>query len=60
MTDQELKDQFEWCKVWQDSQQWDWLAMAYYARGYLLNALFCFRQADACRVVAVETEEVHV
>jgi hypothetical protein len=55
MSDDELKAQFERCEIWQDAEQWDLLAMAYYARGYLLNALCCFNKADACRV-AVETE----
>jgi cytochrome c-type biogenesis protein CcmH/NrfG len=57
MNDQELQDQFGLCQKWQDAEQWDLLALAYYARGYLLNALHCFKQADACRVV-VETEMV--
>lgn len=61
MSNDELKAQFVRCKAWQDAEQWDLLALAYYGRGYLLNALYCFEQADACRVpVAVETmEPVH-
>jgi hypothetical protein len=60
MSDQELQDQFGLCQKWRDAEQWDLLAMAYYARGYLLNAVCCFNLADACRaVVAVETETVH-
>jgi hypothetical protein len=55
MSDQELQDQFKRCEVWQAAEQWELLAMAYYRRGYLLNALDCFRKADICRV-AVETE----
>lgn len=54
----DLQEQFRLCELWNDSQQWDWLAMAYYARGYLLNAYHCFKRADAVRaaVVAVGTE----
>lgn len=59
MTDQELIEQFKRCKIWQDPEQWDWLGVAYYQRGYDLNALYCFHQADALRQpisVAAETE----
>lgn len=57
MSDLELQAQFQKCQHWKDAEQWDLLAMAYYQRGYLLNALHCFREADAIRVVvAVETE----
>jgi hypothetical protein len=60
MSNDELQAQFKRCEGWQDAEQWDLLATAYYARGYLLNALCCFKKADACRVsVAVETEPVH-
>lgn len=53
----DLKAQFEMCQKWNDPEQWDALAMLYYQRGYLLNALHCFKRADACRAsVAVETE----
>lgn len=45
----DLQEQFRLCEGWDDSQQWDWLALAYYSRGYLLNALHCFRRADAVR-----------
>jgi cytochrome c-type biogenesis protein CcmH/NrfG len=55
MSDQELQDQFALCQQWQDAEQWDLLAMAYYVRGYLLNSVYCFNKADAVRV-AVETE----
>lgn len=52
----DLQEHFRLCEQWNDSQQWDWLAMAYYARGYLMNALYCFKRADAVRAsVAVET-----
>lgn len=56
MTNDELEAQYERCQQWQDSDQWDFLALAYYVQGYLLNALHCFRCADALRVAA-ETEE---
>lgn len=59
MSNEELKAQFARCVEWQDSEQWDLLAIAYYERGYLLNALHCLRQADACRAVAMETEPVY-
>jgi hypothetical protein len=59
MSNDELQAQFQRCEIWQDAGQWDLLAMAYYARGYLLNALCCFKKADALREgVAVETEVV--
>ena len=55
----DLQEQFRLCEQWNDSQQWDWLALAYYARGYLMNARYCFKRADALRAsVAVETEVV--
>ena len=58
MTNQELKDQWQRCEKWQDADQWDLLALAYYERGYYLNALHCFKKANALRspAVAVETE----
>lgn len=60
MTDLELIEQFKRCETWSDAEQWELLAMAYYARGYLQNALCCFKRADALRgVVAVETETVY-
>ena len=49
MSDDALKLQFDKCRVWQDAEQWDLLALAYHQRGYQLNALHCFKQADACR-----------
>jgi hypothetical protein len=49
MTNQELQEQFKRCEEWKDADQWDFLAMAYYSRGYWMNALFCFRKADARR-----------
>lgn len=57
MSNEELKQQFQLCEQWNDPEQWDFLAIAYYARGYYLNALHCFRLADTCRVlVAVKSE----
>lgn len=60
----DLQEQFRLCEQWNDSQQWDWLALAYYSRGYVLNALHCFKRADAIRAafvpVPVEVEVVHV
>ena len=50
MSNQELQEQFQRCEVWQDAEQWDLLAMAYYNRGYELNAGLCFQRADACRL----------
>jgi hypothetical protein len=50
MTDGELQEQFQRCEVWKDEEQWDLLAMAYYNRGYELNAVVCFQRADACRL----------
>lgn len=58
MSDQELSEQFKRCEIWSDAEQWDLLAMAYYARGYWLNALCCFKKADACRCVGAQTELV--
>lgn len=49
----DLQEQFRLCEGWNDSQQWDWLAIAYYARGYYLNALYCFKRADAIRAAFV-------
>jgi hypothetical protein len=50
MTDDELKEQFQRCQGWSDPEQWDMLGVAYYQRGFFLNALCCFRRADGCRV----------
>lgn len=56
MSNDELRAQFERCKQWHDPEQWEVLAVLYDERGYAMNALYCFRQAEACRGVAVETE----
>ena len=58
MTDRELIEQFKQCERWNDPEQWELLALAYYQRRYFLNAMCCFENADACRelvLVAVET-----
>jgi hypothetical protein len=56
MSDEQLKQQFERCKEWQDADQWFLLACAYLERGYSMNAVYCFRQSEACRIpVAMET-----
>lgn len=61
MTNQQLQQSFDYCKRVNHPEQWELLAMAYYARGYDLNALYCFRQADACReVIVVEAGAFHV
>lgn len=58
MSNEELKAQFDLCKIWQDAEQWFALACAYLARGYDMNAVYCFRQSEACGAgVAVETKE---
>jgi hypothetical protein len=61
VTNEFLQEQFKLCEAWNDPRQWDALAMLYCQRGYELNALCCFRRADARRMVlqpvAVETEE---
>ena len=46
MTNQELKAQFDRCKEWNDPDQWNILGLAYYMRGYFMNALYCFEEAD--------------
>lgn len=60
MSNEELKEQFARCQSWQDAEQWFALACAYLERGYAMNAVFCFRQWEMCRLpVAVETEPVY-
>lgn len=54
MTNEQLQQSFDYCKQVNDPEQWDLLAMAYYQRGYDLNALYCFKQADTCRQVVTE------
>lgn len=49
MTNEELMKQHERCEQWNDADQWDALARMYYAKGYYLNALNCFRRADDVR-----------
>lgn len=57
MSDEELIQQFQRCQIWQDLEQWELLALAYYQHGYLWNAFRCFELADSCRV-PVTTETV--
>lgn len=49
MTDQQLQQSFAWCKLHIDTDAWEALAIAYMARGYLLNALYCHEQAETLR-----------
>lgn len=51
MTDTELQHQFTLCEKWNDADQWDALAHAYFARGYYLTSAACFRRADELRGV---------
>ena len=52
----DFQAQFKRCEEWNDPEQWDWLAILYYQRGYYLNAVHCFQRADACRGIAVDWE----
>ena len=60
----DLEAQGKLCEKWNDPEQWEFLAMAFYMRGYDLNALHCFKRADAVRAafvpVPVEAEVNHV
>lgn len=47
MTDTELQEQFARCERWNDPEQWHALAELYRARGYVLNAEYCERRANA-------------
>lgn len=49
MSDQELREQFQRCQEWNDPEQWELLAVAYWQRGYDLNALQCFNNAERCK-----------
>lgn len=49
MTDTELKQEYERCQLANDDNSWDALAVEFYRRGYTLNALQCFRNADDIR-----------
>jgi cytochrome c-type biogenesis protein CcmH/NrfG len=53
MTDDELKQQFQRCKAWQDPDQWIALGDMYLQRGYSLNALYCYREAENCKPTTV-------
>lgn len=46
MSNDELQEQFTRCEMWRNAEQWQLLAIAYYERGYFLNALCCFQKAD--------------
>jgi hypothetical protein len=54
MTNAELIEQFQRCKEWQDAGQWFLLACAYLERGYVMNAVYCFRQSETCRMMTEE------
>jgi len=54
----DLQAQFKHCEEWNDPEQWELLAKAYYARGYDLNALHCFKRADACRQILHVTTDL--
>jgi len=49
MSATELQQAFEYCKSHTDAEAWDALGMAYYDCGFVLNAGYCFQQADAIR-----------
>jgi cytochrome c-type biogenesis protein CcmH/NrfG len=49
MNNTELQQQYELCQKINDADQWDYLAQLYFARGYPLNAVQCFRKADEIR-----------
>lgn len=48
-----LQEWFEYCQRQGTADDWDQLALAYYFRGYYLNALAYFRKADELRQVNV-------
>ena len=50
MSNQQLQDQFKQCQEANDPEKWDALGMEYFKRGYVLNAGFCFKRADAIRL----------
>lgn len=49
VTNEFLKEQFQRCEQWNDPEQWEHLAELYQARGYVLNANYCMKQAETCR-----------
>jgi hypothetical protein len=49
MSNRELRDQFARCLEWQDADQWDALAMCFFAAGFVLNAGYCWQRADILR-----------
>lgn len=58
MSDDQLVEQFKRCEKWNNADQWDALGIAYYQRGYSLNAGACFKRADAVRATVLEVAEV--
>lgn len=58
MSNSELIEQFQRCKVWRDAGQWEILAMLYAVRGYLQNARYCLDQAESCQQMPVTVETV--
>jgi hypothetical protein len=52
LSDQELAQSFEYCKTHHDAGAWDALGWAFLARGYVLNAGYCFRQCDEVTIQA--------
>jgi hypothetical protein len=41
-----LKAAFDWCVENGSANDWDVLGMAYFNRGYHMNALHCFKKSD--------------
>ena len=52
MTNQELREQFARCIEWNDPDQWDYLAVFFFAAGFTLNAAHCWQRADLLRGVS--------
>lgn len=46
MTNEELLQSWQWCSRHGNSDDWTMLAMAYYSRGYIMNACAYFRKAE--------------
>jgi cytochrome c-type biogenesis protein CcmH/NrfG len=53
MSNDELIQQHHLCEQWQDADQWDALGVIYFQQNYLMNANYCFRQADELRAVQI-------
>lgn len=56
MNDSELQVQFKRCQEWEDPEQWELLAIAYFERGYYLNAIQCFKNADKAKRIPKQLE----